>query len=93
MGSDPREGRELWRGPLDAKGSTPIGGEAGGRIEERVGFQGFRRWCARRDRNHIESSGFLVGNSKFWVWPFGAWWAVAGCLLDAGLRVSENDGF
>jgi hypothetical protein len=91
MGSDPREGREVWRGPLDAKGPTPIGGGAGGRIEERVGFLGFWRWCARRDGNRMESLRFLVGNSKFWV--RAVWCVVGGCGLLDGLPVIESDGF
>ena len=41
MGHDPREGREVWRGPLDGMSSTAIGGGAGGRIEERVIDRGF----------------------------------------------------
>jgi hypothetical protein len=50
IGHDPREGREVQRGRLDGKGSTPIGSRAGGRIEERVGFRGFgvmEVWSAR----------------------------------------------
>lgn len=74
-GRDPREGREAWRGPLDGKDSTPIGGRAGWRIEERVGFvRSFWRWCAR---------GWEIARK---VWDF--WWETANFGFGRWLRGS-----
>ena len=71
MGSDPREGREVWRGPLDAKGSTPIGGGAGGRIEQRVRFPGFGERCARGGWESRIASEVWISGGKCEILGFG----------------------
>ena len=96
-GRDPREGREAWRGPLDGKDSTPIGGRAGWRIEERVGF--VRSFCggagARGDGKSHAKFGISGGKQQILGLAVGC--VVAGSLvggrglLDAGLRACESD--
>ena len=90
MGSDPREGREVWRGPLDAKGSTPIGGGAGGRIEERVGFQGFWRWCAVRAEGSESYRNFGISGGKQQILGLAVWCVVGGCGLLARCWASSE---